>query len=151
MRSIHIVDTSVLLNVLDVPGFNQDREPILNQLKSLIERSDVNLLLPFATIIETGNHVAQLSDGRERRRYAEIFANQVRSAINGEAPWTPTHSMDLSALSELLDDFPDSSMRGVGLGDQCIIREWEQTCLRHPQYRIRIWSLDQHLASYSRV
>lgn len=151
MREIYIIDTSVFLNILDIPGFNQNREVIFNKLASLIEKSNVNLLLPFATIIETGNHVAQLSDGRQRRRYAERFTAQVKSAVDGEAPWTPTQSMDLLDLSTLLRDFPDSSMRGIGLGDQCIIREWEQACSRHPRDSIRIWSLDGHLSGYVKI
>ena len=62
MSGIVIVDTSVFLNVLDVPGFNQDREADLARFRELIE-AGANLLLPIAAIFEAGNHIAQLADG----------------------------------------------------------------------------------------
>ena len=58
MLDIVIVDTSVFLNVLDVPGFNQDREADLARFRELIE-AGANLLLPIAAIFEAGNHIAQ--------------------------------------------------------------------------------------------
>ncbi len=77
MSGIVIVDTSVFLNVLDVPGFNQDREADLSQFSDFIE-AGANLLLPIAAIFEAGNHIAQLADGQQRRRYAETFKDRVR-------------------------------------------------------------------------
>ena len=35
----------------------------------------------MAVIYETGNHIAQLSDGRNRRRFAEVFIKEVTKAI----------------------------------------------------------------------
>ena len=61
MSDIVIVDSSILLNVLDVPGFNQDREIVLEQFGMLVEAGD-HLLLPVAAMLEAGDHVA------ERRR-----------------------------------------------------------------------------------
>ena len=53
---VHFIDTSVLLNIIDVPGRNQQRKEVMEELKSLTEKKDINaLVLPFATIIETGN------------------------------------------------------------------------------------------------
>jgi len=55
MRSIVIVDTSVLLNILDVPGRNQDRDAVLNRLGELIDTGD-HLFIPMAAIVEVGSH-----------------------------------------------------------------------------------------------
>ena len=150
MPAIHLVDTSVLLNVLDVPGFNQDRTEVLSQLSSLIKEASSNLLLPFAAIIETGNHIAHLSDGGHRRRYAKIFVDSVLDALAGQAPWTPTQLVDLTDWAKWLHEFPDSAMAELGLGDLSILKEWNAACARHPQYRVRVWSLDDHLAGYDR-
>ena len=46
MPPIIIVDTSVLLNVLDVPGFNQDRDAVLEEFGALFD-AGANLLLPM--------------------------------------------------------------------------------------------------------
>ena len=95
MQTVLIIDTSVFLNALNVPGFNQRRVEVLKDLEQFIRAENVNMLLPLAAILETGNHIAQLSDGRLRREYATKFASQVRQAIQGTAPWTPTQSIEI--------------------------------------------------------
>lgn len=123
---------------------------MLGELEMMIDDAVTNLLLPFATIIESGNHIAQLADGRHRRRFAQAFKEQVNKAIKGTAPWTPTQPLGIHDLIDLLDKFPDDAMRGVGLGDLSIIHEWKSACERHPSHRVRIWSLDRHLDAYDR-
>ena len=65
MSDIVIVDTSVLLNVLDVPRRNQDRDAVLAEFDALVDGS-ASILLPMAVVFETGNHIARLSNGRQR-------------------------------------------------------------------------------------
>ena len=149
MSDVVIVDTSVFLNVLDVPAFNQNRDEILDQFERLLGAGN-SLLLPMAAIFETGDHITDLSDGRLRRRYAERFRSQVRKALNGEAPWTLIPLPDSEQLYGWLEGFPDHAMRGVGLSDLSIIKAWEAACARHQTRRVRIWSLDQHLQGYDR-
>jgi len=149
MRTVILVDTCIFLNVLNVPAFNQHRKQILDELTRLTNLS-VNLLLPFAAIVETGNHIAQLSDGNLRRSFAQQFVQQVQSAIAGEAPWTPTQSVDTETVGSWLGQFPDYAMREIGIGDLSIIKEWESACTRHPNYRVYIWSLDGGLMGYDR-
>ena len=85
MPPVVIVDTSVLLNVLDVPDFNQDRDTVLDRFGKLVD-AGANFLLPLGTVLETGNHIADTRDGQRRRRHATLFADQVRKALKGEAP-----------------------------------------------------------------
>jgi hypothetical protein len=42
-----------------------------------------------ATILETGNHIAQNGDGNQRRICAEKFVDQVTQALEGKSPFTP--------------------------------------------------------------
>ena len=145
-----IVDTSVLLNLLDVPGRNQDRDAVLGRFGELSD-AEVNLLLPIAAIFEAGNHIAHLSDGRQRRDHAQRFSARVREALNGQAPWTVTPLPSTRELADWLSDFPESAMRKVGMGDLSIVKAWESACAKHPQHRVSIWSLDQDLAGYDRA
>ena len=149
MSDIVIVDTSVLLNVLDVPEFNQDRVEILAQFTKFVD-AGASFLLPMAAIFETGNHIAKLSGGGRRRRYAKIFRDRIREALEGKAPWVPIWFLDSQQLTGWLKNFPDCAMRGLGMSDLSIIKVWEVECARHPTRRIRIWSLDQHLQGYDR-
>jgi len=146
--SIVVMDTSVFCNVLDVPGFNQNRDTILTEMEEFI-RSRATLLLPMAAVLETGNHIAQLAGGGGVRRVvAQRFAQSVGAAIDGTLPWTPTPFWDVEQLRLWLSEFPEHAMREVGMGDLSIIKEWERQCSLFPRRRVAIWSLDGDLKNY---
>ena len=47
---VHFIDTSVLLNIIDVPGRNQQRKEVMEELKSLTEKKDINALLELKVL-----------------------------------------------------------------------------------------------------
>lgn len=149
MRHVHLIDTTIMCNYLDVPGRNQSHAEVVVEMKELTENGAV-LLLPMATVIETGNHIAHVSDGGSRRKTAEKFVKAVLDAIDGKAPWTPTPMFEIDALKKWLPQFPDSAMREVGLGDFSIIQDYHRQCKLNPDLEIRIWTLDDHLSAYVR-
>ena len=104
----------------------------------------------MAAVLETGNHIAQVSDGGMRRKVAARFRDKVIQAIDGGAPWTPTPFWETEHLRSWLTDFPDHAMRGVGMGDLSIIKEWERQREMFPRRRVTIWSLDSDLQGYDR-
>ena len=134
MSDIVIVDSSVLLNVLDIPEFNQDKDDVFDEFGLLG--------------LETGDHVADLSDGGHRRHHATRFRDCIHQALQGEAPWTPIDFPDPSLLLAWLADFPDMAMRKLGLSDVSIIDAWQRVCIRHPHQRVYIWTLHQQLGAY---
>ena len=159
MSGIVLLDTSVYLNVLDVPGHNQDRAGVLDEFQDRITHRDY-FLLPLAIVWETGNHIVDLVDGQTRRRYAQLLLDDVRKAFNGDVPYRATHFPDRDEFLAWLGDFPEVAMRsksvkkqreGTSLADLSIIKEWEQNCARHSMSRVRIWSLDSDLAGYDRT
>ncbi len=149
--AVVLVDTSVFLNILDVPGFNQRRHDAIQVLTVMVNEPRTSLLLPIPAILETGNHIAHLSDGRQRRKYGGIFVGQVAQAFDGEAPWQPTGFPDSRVFQSWLAAFPESAMREIGLGDLWIVKEWEAACHRHPRHRVRVWSFDRHLSGLDRT
>lgn len=150
MKAVAIVDTSIFCNVLDIPHMNSERTQVIQELKDLLEEG-TNLLLPMAAVYETGNHIAQLGDGRKRRQFAEVFIEQVKKAIKGEAPWQVMQLPNMEEVGEWLSNFPDSAMRGAGMGDLSIIKEWKKTIRITPNHRIFIWSLDSDLQGYDHI
>ena len=150
MPPVVIVDTSVFLNVLNIPGFNQDHEAVLDRFRELVEE-EANFLLPMGTVLETGNHIADIPDGRQRRRYAIAFTDQTRRALRKEAPWTLTPLPDTTQLRDLLDGFPDLAMTGLGMVDSSIIKAWKHACALHRGRRVLIWALDDRLTGYDRT
>lgn len=151
--SIVLVDTSVFCEIVPVPGRSQSRDEILEQLEEHIQ-NEATLLLPIATILETGNHIAHINDGRQRRVTAEQYVQLVQQAlgnIEGPAPWTvPQPLLAPEDLQRYLNEFPDHAMREIGLGDLSIINEYERQCQLHQLRRVFIWSLDDHLSAYDR-
>lgn len=149
MSAIVLVDTSILLNVLDVHGRNQDREAVLQAFSAHIEQND-HLLLPMAAIVETGNHIAQVAEGDKRRSAAQRFLAEIRKALQGEAPWRPVNFPSNEQVLNWLNDFPDRATTGIGFGDLSIIKEWEACCTRHPMSNVKIWTLDSDLQGFER-
>jgi predicted nucleic acid-binding protein len=144
-----IVDTSVLLNIVDVPGRNQDRDAVLDRLGELIDSGD-HLFIPMAAIVEVGNHIAHVGNGAHRRAAAERFVLDVRRALSNEAPWKPINFPSNEEVLSWLDAFPDAATRGIGMGDLSIKKEWEELCQRHRMSRVWVWSLDGDLAGLDR-
>ena len=149
MSDVVIVDTSVLLNLLNVPEYNDDREAVFEQFEELV-KTGATFFLPLATVLETGGHIADVRDGRRRRRSAEVFRERVTEAINGKAPWRLVPLPDANELAEWLESFPERAMQGISLSDLSQMKLWESLCRKLFGIRVRIWSLDEHLRGYDR-
>lgn len=149
MSSIVIVDTSVLLNIIDVPDRNQHKAKVLDRLERLIDHGD-HLFIPMAAIVEVGNHIAHVTKGAQRRQAAERFVKEVFNALNDEAPWKPINFPSNQVVSSWLAAFPDSASKGLGMGDLSIKKEWEDLCRRHSMSHVWVWTLDADLAGLDR-
>ncbi len=147
--SICLIDTSIFVEVLQVPGQCSHHGQIVAELKEKIEGNE-KLFLPIATIVETGNHIAQNGDGRQRRACAERFLKQVRYALSGESPFNPISFDAYAAMRDWLDSFHDFAMQGVGFADLSIIADFDRMCQLNATRAVYVWSRDKHLMSYSR-
>ena len=156
MGEICLIDTSIFLNLLNVPNRNNERSKISEDFVEYTEL-EVQFILPMATIIETGNHIAQNGDGGTRRDTAKRFCQQVRAAFAGEAPYQVSEFPSSEEVLSWLDAFPDHASQnkspkktteGTSFGDLSIIQEYEKCRRRFSMSEIFIWSLDSDLASY---
>ncbi|WP_414552758.1 type II toxin-antitoxin system VapC family toxin [Anabaena sp. CCY 0017] len=155
MSSICLIDTSVFLEILNVPNYNQHRASVLEDFKTYAQ-SDCTFLLPMATIIETGNHIAQNGDGTMRRKTALRFVKEVKDAFTGVAPWKPTIFPNTEEILLWIDQFPDlagknkapQKQEGTSFGDLGIIQEFEKSCHLFSMSEVFIWSLDSDLQNY---
>jgi len=155
MREVEFVDTSVLLNILDVPGKNQDRERVVEELREKNARG-VQLIIPVSAVIETGNHITKLSDGHSRRVCAERFEKLLSAVARGDVPWA-LHQLDwgdrflekLCAGVAHTGSFVGCAMQGLACGDLAILVERELFLERSAITRARVWTLDKQLAAYA--
>lgn len=155
MSSVCLIDTSIFLNMLDVPNCNESRAEIAEDFKTFAE-AGCTFLLPMATILETGNHIAQNGDGNLRRETAERFVAAVKGAFLGEAPWRPVVFPLTEEILSWIDTFPDhagcnktpAKQEGTSFGDLTIIQEFKKACARFSMSEVFIWSLDSDLQRY---
>lgn len=148
--NVHFIDTSVLVNILDIPKMNADRKEVLEEYNDLIKDEGNTLLLPLATIVETGNHIAHITSGNVRRTKGKEMAGMLRDMANGNAPWDYYEGEitreDLLYFSKV---FPDMVMMETGIGDLSIISAYTKYKKEVPAIGfIRIWSLDTHLSAF---
>ncbi|MGL4767329.1 MAG: hypothetical protein ACRCV6_04530 [Formosimonas sp.] len=155
MSSIAIIDTSVFVNLLNVPNRNQEVTTVATEYKNYVELG-VTFILPMTSIIETGNHIAQNGEGGTRRDTACRFCNLVRAALEGEAPFKVSDFSQRQDILQWLNQFPDMAgqnkfakkAEGTSFGDFLIIQEFEKTRTRHPMSEVFIWSKDTDLSNY---
>jgi hypothetical protein len=158
MSSIYLIDTSIFLEILNVPNCNQHRASVLKDFKTF-SQVGCTFLLPMATILETGNHIAQNGDGTMRRETAKRFVKEVKAAFTGVAPWRPTTFPSTAEILEWIEQFPDEAgknkapnkQEGTSFGDLSIIQEFHKSCNIFSMSEVFIWSLDKDLQNYRQM
>jgi hypothetical protein len=145
--TICIVDTSILVELLNLPGLASRHEALVSAFEQR-QKAREQFLLPIAVLVETGNHVAQIPDGTLRRKAADDFTQFAMTSLQGISPFAPTPLPSKEDITAWLHDFPDNAMRGIGLADRSLIELWEVHRELHPRRRVYLWSLDQALVGY---
>lgn len=144
-----LIDTSIFCEILAVPNLSGSSDLVLSEMEDKAQSKE-RLLLPIGTILETGNHVGQNGDGRQRRDTAERFVRLVEQAVRGDSPFIPTPFFEPQSLRQWLAEFPRWAGYGKELGDLTIVKEFERQCSLNPHRRVYVWSEDGHVSSYSR-
>jgi hypothetical protein len=154
-RRVLIFDTSILCCFLGVPGKDttgpsNDRWD-QNRAAKLVEVERVagsTFVLPLATIIETGNHIAQARGDRFpiARKLTELIADSAR----GQSPWAPFSEQDTlwsqEHLEKLAKQWPELAKTGLTIGD-ATIKDVADYYAR-AGYDAHIVTADQMLKSY---
>lgn len=128
-QRILIVDTSVLCCWLQVPG-KEEAGPLEDRwnherISQLLEeelKQKSTLVLPLATLIETGNHIAQAP--ANRFECATALAGYLREAANATSPWVAfteqTELWQSTNLHALADVWPQLAAQKLTIGDATI-------------------------------
>lgn len=153
--TVRFIDTSVLCNLVDVPGKNQHRAELQAEFKALVEAGNTRFVIPVTAIIETGNHIANA--GGDRRAAAERLQRFLDSAANEDLPWqlhaTTWDAEFLTALGDgagtgmrLVDHLGNGTM---GTGDLAILCERDAFRERTNFRAVEIWTLEATMGAYS--
>lgn len=148
--NVRFMDTSIVMNLLEIPNMCADVERVKEEFRRIIENKET-LILPLSTIIESGNHTAHINDGAIRRTKAMKFGEFLKKTANSEAPWT-LYGVEITKedLLTLAEEFPNRALKEqMGIGDMSIIRFYEKYKKTIPAIgKIMIWSTDKHLQGY---
>lgn len=129
MRKVLVMDTSILCVWLGVTGKETCGPPgdrwNRKRVDELIERErddGTTFVLPLASIIETGNHIAQ-SKG-DRHAEAKKLARLMVETADGKSPWAAfTRQSELwqtDALKSLAATWPALAAQRLSIGDATI-------------------------------
>lgn len=154
MRRVVFLDTSVLCNIVPVPGRDQDASKVKEDMRARLEVKE-NLVLPITSVIETGNFIAQIKDGGTRGQTAEKFCEILRLVCDGKSPWI-LHDVqwDRDFLEQLLGgagtgmSYVEHARNRLGTGDLCILAECRSFAKR-TGCQVEVWTLDTGLAAYA--
>jgi len=158
MKRVLIIDTSILCVWLEVPGMDTcgpgndcwDKQRVDAKLSLELERK-TTFVLPLASIIETGNHIAQSSHSRKER--GEALANLMRKSADEESPWAAFSDQSIlwsaEKLKVLANSWPDLAARKLSLGDATIKDVAEYYA--QMGYEVEILTGDQGLKAYEPV
>jgi hypothetical protein len=157
-RKVLILDTSVLCCLLRVPGKEEagpqnDRwdHARINHLLDHEKQQGSIFVLPMATIIETGNHIAQASGQRYER--ATELAALLRGVADGTTPWAAFTDQSILWQSENLRDlagsWPTLAAGGTSIGDATIkdVAEF----YANAGYKVEILTGDRGLKAYEPI
>ncbi|MDN5747420.1 MAG: hypothetical protein L0H64_02655 [Pseudonocardia sp.] len=155
MGDVVFLDSSVLFNLLDVPGRNGERTAVVAEFKRLKD-IEATFVFPVTAVIETGNAIAQLADGHSRRTCMERFVEWLRRALTATVPMAVSGvPWDVEFLESLLEGsgtrlpLVDFAMTGIGSGDASLLMEMDRYRAKVPSATpIKLWTLDALLASY---
>lgn len=151
MNVVIFVDTSVMVNLLNVPRRNEHHLEAINEYDRLTKLENAVFILPVATMVETGNHIAHISDGNSRFLIGQKFANLIKSAISMEECWATASEIPPNVLDTGLDIFLQTVSGGEGFGDATIIAQFEEYWTKQqPIGTMRIWSFDSHLQGFEK-
>lgn len=151
---MYFIDTSVLLNILQVPGWWDDTSTCADEFVRR-QQSGALFVLPVTTLIETGNAIAQCNG--DRRAAAQRFEKAIQLATAEQPPWIIRDvQWDSNFVSQMIaGDSTGETMvdhfshRSLGGGDLAILVERDQFRAATAYADVRIWTLDRNLVSRS--
>lgn len=155
-KRVLIIDTSILMVWLQVPGketcgSDSDRWDYARVAEKIKQEETLGttFVLPLATIIEAGNHIAQC--GEQRYQKAQAFSEMVLKALDEKTPWAAFSQQEQlwqkENMVELINRWRAEVVRAEhSLGDASIVDVANYYCQMN--YSVEILTGDFGLKAY---
>lgn len=162
-KTLVVVDTSYLLELFAVPHrykYSSTKASVTAVRKKFEDaiKAGAQLFVPLPVLFELGNHMADITDGNQRRQQAMQLQETVSQWLAGDGPITIVSAMDdsrtvqdfCSALAALTHRFKELAPSQHGLTDTAVVMEAERLHSKHPdtslvKYQIHIWTRHRNL------
>ena len=144
-KKLVLIDTSIMLEILGVPKKINDPN-IKKHFNAMLTSDDYILILPLATILETGNHISHIKSNDKNLRFiiANEFINKVKMALEGTKPFKALE-WEAKEIGEWIDVFPIEASKKISFGDCSIKAQFTKLCSKYHGFPIKIWSKDDDL------
>ncbi len=147
-RTICLLDTSIFdlyLRVYGQDSYDGEFDDIIDKFNEKAKTE--KMFLPMATIIETGNHIAQVTEreGKNKKIAADFFVELVEQAIEGKAPFTLVDFLEARVLKTWIKEYPQNAIARIGLADLSIKKDFDKLVDSNKGTRVYIWSKDNAL------
>lgn len=155
-NKVLVMDTSILCCWIKVQGKETcgpsgdkwDHDRVEKYVNSQVKLG-ATIVLPLATIIETGNHIAQSNNNRYET--AQSLAEIMRKTADSITPWAAfTDQGDLwssEELKKLSEEYPNLASQKISIGD-ATIKKVADYYSRTGTYEVEILTGDQGLKAY---
>ena len=147
---VYVLDTSYLCELFAVPHYSTKKDvvEVRRCFKEAI-KAGRRLYVSLPAIFELAGHIADVSDGRLRRKLSEKLRDTVISSIREGNPWNLLPALDMSTVERLINGFVDHSHEeGMSLVDTTLIDEADrlrQDTYRGQAWRVHIWTKEKRL------
>jgi hypothetical protein len=154
-RNIAVFDTSLLCCWLKLPGRERagsgadswDWKRVDDLLNEELNKGST-IVLPLATIIETGNYISQSPS--ERFKYATEFSKHLKGAVQSSAPWAAFTDQSIlwsrERLLTLADEWPRLADAKMSIGDATI--KYIADYYAEAGFNVKILTSDAGLLAY---
>ncbi|WP_353570815.1 hypothetical protein [Candidatus Albibeggiatoa sp. nov. BB20] len=154
MRKVLIIDTSILCVWLEVPSKKTsgskndvwDKARIDKKLADE-EQQGTTFIFPLASLIETGNHIAQ-AGCYNRYELAQKLSDILLKALDGQTPWGAFSNLlcEENNLRRLAKEWPNLATQKIAIGDATIkhVAEYYDSM----SYSVEILTGDKGLKAY---
>lgn len=160
-KKVLIVDTCLACVWMQVPGMEVagsdndcwDYARVNKKIEAEVAAGAL-LVLPLASIVETGNHITQIKS-KDRLPFVHDFAEKIRQSIDGETPWAAYCKQKSLWEEEHLKDVVarwvsmNTTAGKHSLGDVSILNV--ATAYRAAGFEVEILTADKLLKSYESV
>lgn len=154
MKETRFIDTSILLEILEVPNKCQDPKKYQKEFKEFIQQPHVSLVMPISVLIETGNHLNHIKGNQvAKEKSINKFIDILKLFIHSTSPWYfYGYNFTADDIGSVIEKYQEFKYSGTGIGDVFILDSYDKFVadLRGSvqNHRIVIWTLDKHLTGY---